>query len=144
MICGHFQMPKKNRRQKRKKQNEKTIKQKIIRDIWTLFKQDEEEENYYKPKRLNNFWNNIYTEYESNGDKTRNLSLDKYFHKIKTYLRNIVINLQKFDAFKFQLTITINFKRVMHANSDNVKVTPYGDGNDVIDKLFKSLFSIYQ
>ena len=137
-------MPKKNRRQKRKKQNEKTIKQKIIRDIRTLFKQEEEKENYYKPKRLNNFWNNIYIEYESNGDKTRNLSLDKYFHKIKTYLRNIIIHLQKFDAWKFQLTIAINFKRVMHANSDNVKFRPYGDGNDVIDKLFKSLFSIYQ
>ena len=136
-------MPKKNRRQKRKKQNEKTIKQKIIRDIRTLFKQ-EEEENYYKSKRLNNFWNNIYIEYESNGDKTRNLSLDKYFHKIKAYLRNIVINPQKFDAWKFQLTITINFKHVMHANSDNVKFTLYGDGNDVIDKLFKSIFSIYQ
>ena len=32
----------------------------------------------------------------------------------------------------------------MHANSDNVKFTLYGDENDVIDKLFKSIFSIYQ
>ena len=122
----------------------KQLSKKIIRNIRTLFKQEEEEENYYKPKRLNNFWNNIYIEYESNGDKTRNLSLDKYFHKIKKHLRNTVINLQKFDALKFQLTITINFKCVMHANSGNVKFTPYGDGNDVVDRLFKELCSIYQ
>ena len=28
----------------------------------------EEEEDHYKPKRVSNFWNNNYIEYESNGD----------------------------------------------------------------------------
>ena len=27
------------------------------------------EEDYYKPERVNKFWNNNYIEYESNGDK---------------------------------------------------------------------------
>ena len=36
--------------EKKKNQNEKIIKDKIIRDVWTLFEQDEED--YYKPKRL--------------------------------------------------------------------------------------------
>ena len=40
------------------------LKDKIIRDIRTLFEQ--EEEDYYKTKRVSNFWNNNYTEYESN------------------------------------------------------------------------------
>ena len=40
----------------------------IIRDIWTLFEQ-QEEKNYYQRKRLSNFWNNNYIEYESNGGK---------------------------------------------------------------------------
>ena len=35
----------------------------------TLFEQ--EDKDYYKPKRVNNFWNNDYIEYESNGDKSR-------------------------------------------------------------------------
>ena len=45
------------------------IKDRIIRDIRTLFEQQEEE--YYKPKRVSNFWNNNYIEYESNGDKNK-------------------------------------------------------------------------
>ena len=68
----------------------------------TLF---EQEEDYYDPKRVNNFWNNNYIEYENNGDKNTNLSLDKYLNKIKTYLRNIIINLQYFDTWKIPLTI---------------------------------------
>ena len=68
----------------------------------TLFVQ---EEDYYDPKRVNNFWNNNYIEYENNGDKNTNLSLDKYLNKIKTYLRNIIINLQYFDTWKIPLTI---------------------------------------
>ena len=116
----------------------------------TLF--DQEEEDYYKPKRVSSFWNNNYIEYKSNGDKNRNLSLDKYLNKIETYLRNIIIDLQNSDAWKIQLTIAINFisskvsaeERVMHSNSGNIKFTPYSDANDIIEKLFKSLRSRYQ
>ena len=55
-----------------KKHNERSITDRIIRDIRTLFEQ-QEHEDYYKPKRVNNFWNNNYTEYEINGHKNRNL-----------------------------------------------------------------------
>ena len=60
-------------RKKRKKLEEKEeinnrlIKDRIIRDIRTLFEQ--QEEDYYKFKRLQIFWNNSYIEYESNADK---------------------------------------------------------------------------
>ena len=67
-----------------------------MRDIRSLF---EQEEDYCEPKRISNFWNNNYIEYESNGDKNRNLSLDEYHNKIETYLRNIIINLQNSDIF---------------------------------------------
>ena len=66
-------------------------------------------EDYYKPQRVNEFQNNNYIEYESKCDKNRNLSLNKYLSKIKTYLRNIIINLQKSDAWKIKLTIAVNF-----------------------------------
>ena len=80
------------------------------------------------------------------------LSLDKYLHKIKPYLRNIIINFQNFDAWKIQLTIVINFiflkdveeKRIMDSNNTKIKFTPYSDANDVIDKPFKSLCSTCQ
>ena len=51
----------------------------MIRDIVTLFEQ--EEEDYYKPKIVSNFYNNNYIEYESNGERNRNLSLDEYLKK---------------------------------------------------------------
>ena len=75
----------------------KTIK--ITGDIRTLFEQ--EEEDYYKPKRVSNFWNNNYIEHESNV-KNNNLSLDEYLNKIKPYLNNILIDLQDYDAWQIQ------------------------------------------
>ena len=61
------------------------IKDGIIRDIRTLFKQAED---YFDPERISNFCNNNYIEYESNCDKGRNLSLNEYLSQIETYLRN--------------------------------------------------------
>ena len=87
--------------------NERLIKDRIIRDIRTLFVR--EEKDYYKTKRVSNFWNNNYSEYESNCDKNRNLSLDEYLNKIKPYLRKLIIDLQNSDIWKIQLTIAINF-----------------------------------
>ena len=48
-------------------------------------------------------------EYESNGDKNKNLSLDEYLNKIETYLKNIIIDFKNSDAWKIQVTIAINF-----------------------------------
>ena len=41
--------------------------------------------------KVNNFWDNSYIEYKSNGDKNKNLSLYEYLNKIETYLKNIII-----------------------------------------------------
>ena len=79
-----------NHRKGQKKQNGKLIKDKIIQDIRSSF---EEEEDYSTPKRGSSFWNNNYIEYKSNGDKSSNLSLDKYLHKVKAYLRDIIVDL---------------------------------------------------
>ena len=95
-----FERERKKERKKlegKKEINNRLIKDRIIRDIRTHFAQ---EEDYYKPKRVSNFWNNNYIEYESNGDKNRNLSLDEYLNKVKPYLRDIIIILQKSDTWK--------------------------------------------
>ena len=55
----------------------------------------------YKPERVSNFWNNNYVEYESNGNRNRNLSLEEYLNKSKPYLRDIIIDLQESDTWKF-------------------------------------------
>ena len=137
------------RRKKKKKHNERIIKDRIIRDIRTL---SEQEEDYYEPKRVINFWSNSYIEYETNGDKNKNLSLNEYLNKIKPYLRNIIINLQNSDSWEIQLTIAFNFipskdaeeERAMHSSRGNIKFTPYSDANDVIEKLFQSPCWRYQ
>ena len=53
----------------RLKKEIKGIKYIILRDIKNLFEHEqEEEENYYKPATVNNFWSNNYIKYKSNGD----------------------------------------------------------------------------
>ena len=42
----------------------KVIKERILTDIGNVC-EHEEEENYYKPVRVSNFWSNNYIEYES-------------------------------------------------------------------------------
>ena len=83
------------------------IKDKIFGDIRTLF--EEEEEDNYKPKSVSSFWNDDYFEYNSNGDKIRNLSLDERLNKVKPYLSDTIVNLQSSDTWKNHLTIAIDF-----------------------------------
>ena len=71
-IFGHFLKQKKKKKERRKLEKKKEIndiliKDRIIRDIRTLF--EEEEEDYYKPKKVSKIRNNNYIEYESNVDK---------------------------------------------------------------------------
>ena len=137
----------KERNQRKKELNERLIKDRIIRDIRTLFEQHKED--YYKPKRVSYFWNNNYIEYEGNGDKNRNLSLDEYLKKVEPYLRNIITDLQNSDTQAIQLTITINSisakdakqERVMHSRSDNIKIKSCNVVNAVTKELFASLRS---
>ena len=37
----------------------------------------ESEEDYYKPVRVGNFWNNNYIKYESNADKHKNQRINQ-------------------------------------------------------------------
>ena len=39
-----------------------------------------EEDDSYKPIRVGSFWNNNYIEYESNGDRNKNLSLKEHLN----------------------------------------------------------------
>ena len=148
MIFGDFLILKKK---KKKEAKRKIIKGDIIRDNRTHFEQ-EKEKIYYEPKKVSNYLNNDCIEYERNGDKNRNLSIDEYLSKTELYLRNIIISLQNSDTWESQLTITINNisskdsekDRVMHSSSDNTKFISYNEVNDVIEKLFKSLHSKYK
>ena len=69
-----------------------------------------------------------------------------YLNETKPYFRDILINLQKSDAWKIQLIIAINFisskdvdeERVIHLKSNNIEFMPYNN------ELFELLLSGYQ
>ena len=61
----------------------------------------EKEKRNYKPVILTNFWSNIYTEYESNGDRNKTLSVEEYLNKIRPYLQEIINNLKNVIRGKF-------------------------------------------
>ena len=73
---------------------------------------------------------NNYIEYESNGDRNKKLSVDEYLNKIRSYLKNIINNLKKFDTWKIQLKIANIFtssinndeEHVMHLKRDNIEI----------------------
>ena len=67
-------------------------------------------------------------------------------------MRDIIINFQKSDEWKIQLTININFisskdideERVMHSKSSNIEFVSYYDASEVVNGFFQSLLSRYQ
>ena len=96
----------------------KVIKDIIVRDIRILF-ENEEVKNCYKPVRVSSFQSSSFIECKSNGNRKRILSVEEYLNKIRTYLKDIINNLEKFDTWKTQLTIANDFSSskefVMHS-----------------------------
>ena len=97
-IFGYFMKQKKKERSRSKKISDRLIKIKVVRESRTSSEQ--QEEDYYKPKKVSNFYNYNYIEFETNCDRYRKLSLDEYPNKIKPYWRDIIIDLQNFDTWK--------------------------------------------
>ena len=104
--------------------------------------------NCYKPVRVDKPWSNNYIEYDSNGDRNKTLSVEKYLNKIRPYIKDI-INLKKSGTWKIQLTIAINFisskgnneELVMHSKSDNKEIKINDKAGEGIEKLFGSLLN---
>ena len=114
----------------------KAIRDRIVRDVMAL-----EDNDYYKPIRIGNFWSNSYIEYESSGDRKKTLP-------VKEYLRDMIINLQKSDTWKIQLWNAITFisskdadeERVMHSKSDMIEIMSCDNAKKVVNELFSHFF----
>ena len=111
----------------------KIIKGRILRDMKNLF--EHEEEKCYKAVRVNIFWSNSYVEYESNGDRNKTLSVEKYLNKITPYLNNIINNLKKSDTWlnNFISSINNDEEHVIHSKRNNIKIMI----NDEVDEVTK-------
>ena len=97
----------------------KAIKDRILRDIQNRF-EHEEEENYYKPIRVSNFWSNNSVEYERNSDRIKTLSVEEYLNKIRPYLNDIINDLKKSDIQNIQLTIANNFIFFIDSDEEHI------------------------
>ena len=127
------------------------------------------DEDYYKPIIVRGAFNGNYIQYESKGDKGKNLSIKKYLNMIKSYLSDIINNhkthgLVRYHSsdktwleetsseWKIQLTMAINFisskdsdeTRNMHTKSNNVEIMIGSDTGEIIEELFESFLQKYQ
>ena len=48
-------------------------------------------------------------EYESHGQRNKNILVKEYLNETELYLKDIIIDLQRSGTWKSQLTIAINF-----------------------------------
>ena len=117
-----------------------------IRDVKDLFDLSIDED-YYKPIIIRGAFNNNYIQYESKGDKGKNLSTKNYLNMIRPYLSDIIndhktqgkwrihsgnkiIERKTQSERKIQLTMEINFTSfkdsdetcTIHRKSNNVEI----------------------
>ena len=84
-----------------------------IKSIENLF--NKIDEDYYKPVKTKGAFNDNYIEYESRGDKDKELSPEEYLDMIKPYLRDMISNHKdppgndSYGEWKIQLTMQIIF-----------------------------------
>ena len=144
------------------------VKYKGIRVVKDLF-DFSIDKDYYKPIVAKGSFNNSYIQYESIGDKGKNLSITKYLDMIRPYLSDIVndhktqrkwrihsgnkiIEHKTQSEWKIQLTMALNFisskdsdeTRTMHAKSNNVEIMMGSETNEIIEKRFKCFLQRYQ
>ena len=108
---------------------------------------------------------NNYIEYISKGDDYKSLSRREYFDMIRLYLRdlindhktpmetdNVINNKSQFGEWKIQLlminrcTSSKNFEetRFVHSVSDNIEIFMSIDTDEVIDRLFDTIYKRFQ
>ena len=138
------------------------IEYKGIRNVENLFNQSTDED-YYKPLKTKSAFNGNYIEYQSKGNKDKNLSPEENFDMIKPYLSDRIndhkplknlshlSNETQFGEWKIQLAMSINFifskdsdeTRNMHTKSDNIEIIMGSETNDIIEELRESLLQNY-
>ena len=127
------------------------------------------DEDCYKPIIVRGAFNGSYIQYESTGDRGKNISIKKYLKMIKLYLSALINNhktpgLVRYHSgnkswleetsneWKIQITMTISFicstdsdeTRTMHTKSNNVEIMMGSETDKFIEDLFESFLQIYQ
>ena len=93
-----------------------------------------------------------YVEHDSRGDRHDNLSLEEYLNIIRPYLIDLLDDYKARGEWKFQLVMRINFVSFldstqfhkMYMKGANMEIMRGIETNDIITRLFNSLFKKYQ
>ena len=99
-----------------------------INEIENLFNIDEEE--YYEAIKFRESYEGDYIEYESKGDKDKNLLLEEYLSIIRPYLVNMIDNHKAHSEWKIQLIMKTNFISSLDANENLVILVMITDNNN--------------
>ena len=108
--------------------------------------------DYYKPIKTKSAFNGNYIEYESKGDKDKNLLPIEYFDMIRPYLRDMINDHKTRREWKIQLTMQINFisskdseeTRTMHTKSHNIEIMMGKETNEIIENVSEFLLQNYR
>ena len=123
-------------------------------------------------KNIASAFNNNYIQYESMGDRYKNLSVKEYIDFIRPYLSDIINNHKAQGKWrihsantitehktqgewKIHLTMAINFisyrdskdfdkTQIIHLKSDNTEIMMGSETGEIIEELFESLLERYQ
>ena len=138
---------------------------KNVRDLFNL----SIDKDYYKPIIAKGDFDGSYIQYESKGDKGKNLSIKKYLIMIEPYLSHIINDpktrgLVRYHSgnkswledtsseWKIQLTIAINFisskysdeTRTIHTKSNNLEIMIGSETDEIIEEIFEYFLQKYQ
>ena len=102
--------------------------------------------DYYEPRKTKSAFNGSYIEYESKGDKTKNLSPKEYLDMIRPYLSDMINDHKTRRKWKIQLTTSINFisskdsdeTRNLHTKSNNIEIMMGNETDEIIEKNWVS------
>ena len=136
-----------------------------VRDLFDL----SIDEDYYKPIIARGAFNSSYIQYESKGDKGKNLSIKEYLDMIKPYLSDKINDYKTHrlvryhsgnktwveeapSEWKIQLTMAINFissrdfdeTLTIHTKSNNVEIMMGSETDEIIEGLFESFLQKYR
>ena len=139
-----------------------------IRNVKDLFDLSIDED-YFEPIITKGAFNDNYIQYESKGDKRKNLSIKKYLDMIKPHLSdiindhktqskwrihsvNIIADHKNQSEWKIQLTMAINVisskdfdeTRTMHAKNNNVEIMMGSETDEIVKEPFKPFLQKYQ
>ena len=143
------------------------IERRGIKNVRDLFDLSIDED--YKPIIPRGAFDGSYIQYESKGDKGKNLSIKEYLNIIKPYLSNVIDDhnthgLVRYHSgnktrveetsskWKIQLTMAVNFisskdsdeTRTMHTKSNSVEIMMGSETDEIIEDLFQSFLQKYQ